>query len=59
MTAINVLVFIITIIINYTKGIFGHTTKPESKSFQKVRGCVEAEIKLEDGLWKVDTGLNG
>lgn len=47
----NVFDFIITVIIKYNKGIFGHTTKTEPKrGSRKLEGCVEGEIKLDDGV---------
>lgn len=50
-STINILVFIIIVIIKYDKGTFGHTTKPESRTgSRKLEGCVEAEIKLDDGV---------
>lgn len=50
-SAIHILVFVISVNIKCNKGIFGHTTKPESKrASRKLEGCVEAEIKLDDGV---------
>lgn len=44
-----VLVFAISVNIKSNKGIFGHTTKPESQRVsRKLEGCVKAEIKLDD-----------
>ena len=60
MSAINVLVFITTVIINDTKGIFGHTTKPESKRVsRKLEGVWKLKLSWRTGLWKVDIGQNG